>query len=276
MSLEVKDKRAIPFTLIDNPILENEELSGTAKLVYALLCKYANADTGQCYPSHQTLSKLAGVSKPTLIKALGQLESAQYISIKKRTEGNQRLTNLYTILGTGGSKAALPGVVKEIDQGSKASLLGVVKPVYQGSKAALHELYPSNYIQENKIQLTILEHWNSKGIVEHRKLNKQTLGRINGKLEHYTPEEIMRAIDNYKRILDNPGKFWLSYRWQLWEFLDRGMEKMLNWATAETCYSKGNPGGGSQAKRYTHQRDESELAEAVRRKTLNLDGGEDP
>lgn len=279
--MEVKDKRRIPFTLVDNPILEDQELSGTAKLVYALLCKFANADTGQCYPSHKTLCELASISKPTLLKALGQLESAQYITVKQRTEGNQKLTNLYTIRGIdqGGSKTDLPGVVKPVDQGSKADLPGVVKSFNQGSKAALHELYPINYIQENKNHLTmILDHWNSKKIVEHRKLNKQTIGRINGKLENYTPEEINRAIDHYKQILDNPDKFWLTYRWQLWEFLDRGMEKMLNWETAVQSYSRtskdaeGKPQDTKDS--YTHVHPDEDLRQAIQRKTVQLGGGD--
>lgn len=241
MSVEIRDKRVIPFTLIDNPVLENEELSGTAKLVYTLLCKFANSDTGQCYPSHQTLAKLAGVSKPTVMKALSQLEETQHISITRRTEGKQRLTNIYTILGVGGSKASLPPPVKPVYQGSKAALPGVVKPVYQGSKASLHELYPSNQINKNQIHLTIFDHWNSKGIIQHRKLTQKTISKINSKLKDYTPEEIMQAIDNYARILDNPDKYYFTYRWQLWEFLDRGLEKMLDWEIADNNYRKDKP-----------------------------------
>lgn len=84
---------------------------------------------------------------------------------------------------------------------------------------------------ENKDNLyTIITHWNSKNIknLENRetKTKKKTIAKINTSLKDYSITEIIEAIDNYHSILEG-DEYILSYKWQLWEFLDRGLIKFL-------------------------------------------------
>ncbi|MCZ7568793.1 MAG: helix-turn-helix domain-containing protein [Ardenticatenaceae bacterium] len=103
--------------------------------VYMLLCRYANRQTAQCFPSIPTLADQLGVSEPTVKKALKQLVEAGLIRITRRFEETPEgkkvyKSNLYTLLAvqkksqeTGNGRAPVtgngrtPGVGNLIAQG---------------------------------------------------------------------------------------------------------------------------------------------------------------
>lgn len=76
----------------------------------------------------------------------------------------------------------------------------------------------------------VLRHWNGKGIIVHRKLTHDLDLEISRTLRHYSLEEVFGFIDFYATILE-PGvperqkKYFWSYKWNLWEFLRRGVKK---------------------------------------------------
>ena len=86
----------------------------------------------------------------------------------------------------------------------------------------------------NTIYKGIFEHWNSKGIIQHRdfekfeKYIKAKIEPLNGN-QGYSAEEIMQAISNYAEILNGP-EYFFSYRWGLDEFFSRkgGLDKFLS------------------------------------------------
>ena len=77
----------------------------------------------------------------------------------------------------------------------------------------------------------IITHWNSKNIknLEGResKIKKKTVPRILKWLEDYSLDEIIEAIDNYDSILKSEKHFF-SYKWQLCDFMDRGLTNFLS------------------------------------------------
>jgi len=87
---------------------------------------------------------------------------------------------------------------------------------------------------------TVFEHWNSKDIIQHRKLTDKIKRAINGALRNYSADEICAAIDNYVAILTDDKYYW-SYRWTLQDFLQRGIEKFLDFETAAQNYLKDKP-----------------------------------
>lgn len=136
---------------IEREVMCMPTLSIFAKAVYCLLISYAGSkDT--CYPSLNTIVKNLGVSKPTVIKAINDLEKLNLIKVDRGI--NQ--VNVYSPLNIskGGGKPDLPPttpeevkpeevvnpidqVVKEvnhlvndINHPSKTDLPGVVKEVY--------------------------------------------------------------------------------------------------------------------------------------------------
>ena len=84
---------------------------------------------------------------------------------------------------------------------------------------------------------TVFEHWNSKDIIQHRKLTDKIKRAIKGALRNYSADEICAAIDNYVTILTDDKYYW-SYKWTLQEFLQRGLEKFLDFETAAQNYLK--------------------------------------
>lgn len=85
--------------------------------------------------------------------------------------------------------------------------------------------------------LEIFNHWNSKEIVKHKKLTDKIKRAINGALADYNVDEITTAIDNYDKILRD-SKYYFKYRWTLKDFLQRGLEKFIDWNICSENYKK--------------------------------------
>ena len=88
----------------------------------------------------------------------------------------------------------------------------------------------SNANTKEENMYSIIEHWNSQKIknLEDRETNirKKTFSKIQKQLKDYSLKEINEAITNYSIILKE-DKYFFSYSWQLWEFLDRGLVNFL-------------------------------------------------
>lgn len=81
------------FTQVPNFILKNPELSSNAKVVYAMLLSYAwNND--RVFPGQERMAEDMGISRPTVTKAIGELEQVGYLEIQRRGQG---LTNIYIL-----------------------------------------------------------------------------------------------------------------------------------------------------------------------------------
>jgi hypothetical protein len=83
----------------------------------------------------------------------------------------------------------------------------------------------------------VFEHWNEKGIIQHRKLNDKIKLAINTALNDYSVDEICQAIDNYAIILNNDQYYW-SYKFTLNEFIEKGLDKFLDFDTAAKNFAK--------------------------------------
>lgn len=64
----------------------------------------------------------------------------------------------------------------------------------------------------------LFNHWNEKGIIKHRKMSQQMKKHTNARLEEYSKEELMTAIDNYKQVLESPVHYW-TYKWTYEQFM---------------------------------------------------------
>lgn len=96
---------------------------------------------------------------------------------------------------------------------------------------------PSSTPQER-----IFEHWNSKEIIQHRRMTDKMRRSINGALKDYKESEICTAIDNYAVILADSQRYYWTYKWGLREFLQRGLDKFLDFEIAAQNYKKDGRG----------------------------------
>jgi hypothetical protein len=78
------------ITTMKTNIWANEQLSFHAKGVYELLGHYANPYTGECWPGIDTLSRKAGLSRPTIIKAIVELETGDVIAVRRKKGASSR------------------------------------------------------------------------------------------------------------------------------------------------------------------------------------------
>lgn len=81
------------WTGVPNFILESKEISTGAKLVYAMLLKYAR-EMDECFPGQDRLAKDMGNGERSIRRWLEELESVNLVTIKRRGQGRP---NLYTV-----------------------------------------------------------------------------------------------------------------------------------------------------------------------------------
>ena len=121
-----------PAEVCDDSHIANMKVSGFA--VWCVLLRFAGG-TGEAFPSIPTLSKITGMTKPTIIKAIRHLEDTGYI--KKTQRSTSKTPNHYVVahspadlahIKTEGSKNLTPTLgVKEFDVRGKEFLRPGVK-----------------------------------------------------------------------------------------------------------------------------------------------------
>jgi hypothetical protein len=83
----------VAYTMVPNPILEDERLSMGAKLTYAMLLKYAWYDN-QVYPGQATLARQMGCTERSVRTYLHELDEVGLLAVEQRGLGR---TNVYTL-----------------------------------------------------------------------------------------------------------------------------------------------------------------------------------
>jgi DNA-binding transcriptional regulator YhcF (GntR family) len=100
MSIQIKDRRKFSYTRIENSVIDNIEIFDKNDLLcYMVLCRFADNETSECFPSYKTIADKMRVSVKTAINAIKSLESKGIIHIENRKDSKGGDTsNLYTIL----------------------------------------------------------------------------------------------------------------------------------------------------------------------------------
>lgn len=83
----------------------------------------------------------------------------------------------------------------------------------------------------------IFDHWNSRNIIQHRKIDEKTKRAISSSLKARSPDEVKYAIDIYAEILASKDHFF-EYKWTLKEFLDRGIDRFQDREIAWSNFRK--------------------------------------
>jgi hypothetical protein len=135
------------FAQIPNILFRTEALSPNAKLLLGYLYTFGK----RCFPAQSTIVKHLGISKPTVIKAIKELQRQNILSYVKGA-GRRAKANEYTIMPV--SEWRLD--VERPKRMSKPALLiseaSTVKDVYSDGKPALlisvNQLYSNNTQQK--------------------------------------------------------------------------------------------------------------------------------
>lgn len=66
--------------------------------------------------------------------------------------------------------------------------------------------------------LSVFDSWNEKKIIVHKKMTDKTKSHINARLEEYSLEDLLGAIDNYAIILGSDEHWW-THKYTLEDFM---------------------------------------------------------
>ncbi|MCX7951042.1 MAG: DnaD domain protein [Clostridiales bacterium] len=205
-------RREWHYTIVENHILETN-LSTQAKLLYVILCKYANRNK-ECFPNYETLMKDIGVkSKATLSNALKELTNIGVLEIISGKEEGR--SNVYIIKDN-----PLDWIgCSPNEQGCSPNEQGGVHQMNRGCSATVHELKPYNYNHINKNHLTDddegEQHQQIKKIVDVFNSNIHNITpiefeKLSSWLEDMEAEVIIKAIEeavtNNKRSMNYINK----------------------------------------------------------------------
>ena len=92
------ERRRLPFTLVENVIIEDQELGAVDVLVYLALAKHADGE-GVCWPSLPTLAKIARVHRSSVAHAIKHLEARGYLKRTPRFRPDGGVTsNAYRLM----------------------------------------------------------------------------------------------------------------------------------------------------------------------------------
>ena len=122
--IEVRDLRPGGWFRLDNAVIDDHgaELGAYGIAVYCVLCRFADNETQETYPSLATIAGLIGCSRRTVIRIIPKLEELGLICVEKvRSEHGDYDHNRYWLLAVGGSDSQSPpteGVVTHSHQGS--------------------------------------------------------------------------------------------------------------------------------------------------------------
>ncbi len=92
------ERRRLPFTLIENIVLEDKALGPVDILVYLALAKHADPE-GTCWPSMATISKVARVCRSKVFETIKHLEAQGYLKRTARFRPDGGVTsNVYHLI----------------------------------------------------------------------------------------------------------------------------------------------------------------------------------
>lgn len=102
---------------------------------------------------------------------------------------------------------------------------------------------------------TLFEHWNNQGIIKHRELTQARKSATNARLAKYSLDELMKAISNYKQVLDSKGYYW-THKWTYEQFMKPSnverftddAEPLSNFKKNAKGINENSPAGGAEAK----------------------------
>ena len=93
---EARRGRRMPFVILPWAVLEDENLTAYDVLVYATIARYADVNSGEAWPSRQTVAQQARCDIKTVDRAVTRLVAAGFLEKHKR-KNQEGETNLYVV-----------------------------------------------------------------------------------------------------------------------------------------------------------------------------------
>jgi len=128
----------IRFSIVPETVLD-ADISDRAVRVYAILARYADSETGKCFPSRETLARRARCHWRSVDRAIQELIKIGALEKHHRRDGEAYQSNLYVV----------KRVVTGLSGGTDTGVTGVLTPQSVGTDTGgnltrTNELEPKN------------------------------------------------------------------------------------------------------------------------------------
>lgn len=197
----IKDEN---YYVIHGWMLNQLNLKGVQLQIYAIVYGFSQCEDVEFTGSLSYLCDFTGTSKPTVIKALNDLQEKGLI-FKREEKINGVQFNRYSV--------TLP-LVKNFNGGSKESLMGLSKNFNGGSKETLHNnIYNNINIKKEREATDVAKLSPSEdkiilGEFENVFLTKAELDKLNTR---WKPEQVASSIEDLSIYLRNSKKKYSSH-----------------------------------------------------------------
>jgi len=115
----------VRFSIVPEAILD-ADISDRAVRIYGLLARYADSETGKCFPSRETLAKRARCHVRSVGRAIEELVSIGAIERFQRKDDSGWKSNLYVVkrvvTGAPGGRAPTPEGRAQVPEGSDTTV----------------------------------------------------------------------------------------------------------------------------------------------------------
>ena len=197
------------YAIIPAIVRYDKQLKANEKLLYGEITSLANAK-GYCYANNNYFAQLYDVSIDTVSRWIAHLERLGFINtVVLKKEGNKRKIYICEV------------IVKDKDLPTKKSI-----PTDEKVDTPIDKKVEHNNTSINNIK-NIFGFWNSKGIINHKKLSSDFEKVIDTAIKKYGVENIMLAIERYSQAYFDTN-FYYKHRWNLLNFLKQG-NGISNW-----------------------------------------------
>lgn len=204
-----------------------------------LCCMWDSPDRGKLSGTSGQFLRLLKCEEDVFDRALKEIEALQIgdvtlcngsICVTNRRMYNDHREKLKT------REQTRNRVKKHREKQEKSSSNAKITPPSSSSTSTSTTTPPKRTLPNHPNTGPLFHFWNEQKIVTHQTVKKHQ-GHINYALKEYSLETIKEAIENYVKILDGK-QYFLTYRWTLSEFLQRGLEKCLTKNDPFSSYSR--------------------------------------
>lgn len=197
-SHEKSKKKTIPFTKIENFIIDDYRLSKSDLIVYLGLRRHANKNGKNSFPGIRTIAKETRTRKTTVIKSIEKLSNLEmpevyggykYIEVVKRSKGRKK--NIYSVI----IPKFTNGPIGRTQRSNRENVNG---PIGRTEQDPYKDTNNNTVVRFSKV-------FNFSPTEREVKDNGiETINRIMNYMLNLDPEKIKNPTGYYKTLLKSP------------------------------------------------------------------------
>lgn len=249
------------YGILAKKVMKDPSLTIEAKAIYSYLITYAGSGTEAYPPVKQIITDL-NISKDRYYNHMEKLLTSGYIVKIETKEKGKFNNNRYVIKHF--MEQEKPSPCPDDKETVNSPCPDSPDTDNQDTNSNSNNININNNIYSQLEE--VYDFWIEQDIYKHKKLTAKFKTAIKSRLKDYSMDDIKRSIENYSKILKGE-EYFFSYRWTIKDFMDRGIEKFMDW---DTCYN--NFLSKNNNVTYLHREiDNSDKVKKIVKKHINIE-----